>query len=213
MIRTMTGRLLGIGAIAATFIGGASSAKATPIVYDLTIDHCTGGCGTAPFGNISLNQNGTTVDLTVHLNAGNQFVLTGAGDFQDFKFNATGVVLADITVDAHAPALTADTGTFNGDGTGSFGFGITCPSCGNGGSGAFTPDIVFHVANATIADLTAPNNDGFIFVADMLSAQTGNTGPVGVSTPRTPTVPEPMTSALIGTGLMSLFFLRRRTSR
>src|SRR5436309_1227605 len=107
------------------------------------------------------------------------------------------------TVDAHVPALIVATGAFNGDGTGNFSFGITCPSCGDGGAGAFTNDIVFHVANATIADLTAPNNLGNIFVADVL-APNGNTGPVDVTATVT-TVPDSgSTFLLLGVGLFGI---------
>src|SRR5262245_58259397 len=77
---------------------GADTAGATTI-FNLTSDHCTGGCGNPPFGTVSLDQNGSTVDITVQLNSPNLFVRTGAADFMAFKFNATGVVLGDITVD------------------------------------------------------------------------------------------------------------------
>src|SRR5207253_11432675 len=50
---------------------------------------------------------------------------TGAGDFQLFKFNATGVVVGDISVTQTfaSQTLQANTGAFNGDGTGAFTFG------------------------------------------------------------------------------------------
>jgi hypothetical protein len=47
-------------------------------------------------------------------------------------------------------------------------FGIACTTCGNGGS-TITSNITFEIANATIADVTAPNNHGNIFVADVLA--------------------------------------------
>lgn len=179
------------------------------LTFDLTSDHCTGGCGPPPFGDVTLTQNGTTVDVDVDLFGVNQFVKTGSVDFQAFKFNATGVVLGDITVNQNNPGqtLAAQTGAFNGDGTGNFSFGIACTTCGGGASDAFSTDIVFHVANATIADLTAPNNLGNVFVADIIGS-TGNTGPVDATTPRG--VPEPGTMLLLGSGLVGLIGFRRK---
>jgi hypothetical protein len=198
--------ILAIGFLAVGLL--LASTPAYAVTYDLTSDHCTGGCGTAPFGTVILTQSGTTVDVTVDLATGYSFAKTGAADDQAFKLNATGVVLGDITVDAHVPSLIAATGAFNGDGTGNFSFGIACPSCGGGGSSAFTTDIVFHVLNATIADLTVPNNLGIIFVADVL-APNGNTGPVDATTPSTP-VAEPGTLLLLGSGLAGIGAWSRR---
>ena len=179
------------------------------LTFDLTSDHCSGGCGTPPFGDVTLTQNGTTVDVDVDLFGVNQFVKTGSVDFQAFKFNATGVVLGDITVNQNnlGQTLAAQTGAFNGDGTGNFSFGIACTTCGGGASDAFSTDIVFHVANATIADLTAPNNLGNVFVADIIGS-TGNTGPVDATTPRG--VPEPGTMFLLGSGLIGLWGARKK---
>jgi hypothetical protein len=190
---------------------GTGSARATTI-YNLTSDHCTGGCGTPPFGSVTLDQNGSDVDVTVHLNSPNVFVKTSSADFMAFKFNATDVVLGDISVDQTVAlqTLIAATGSFTGDGTGFFGFGIECSTCGGGASDKFSDDIVFHVANATIADLTVPNDKNNVFVADILSdpalGGNGNTGPVDAMFP----VPEPGTDLLMGLGLLGLTLAGRR---
>jgi hypothetical protein len=171
--------------VAAAVAGGATSASA--ITFDLTSDHCTGGCGTAPFGTVDVTQAGANVNFVVDLANGPpntvSWAQTGAADFQLFKFNATGVVVGDISITQTfaGQTLQANTGTFNGDGTGPFSFGISCTTCGNGALG-IASDLVFSIANATIADVTAGNPLN-IFVADVFSSQTGNTGPVDVSVP------------------------------
>jgi hypothetical protein len=172
--------------------------------FNLTSDHCTGGCGTPPFGTVMLTQDGTSVDFVVSLLDSNRFVLTGSADDQYFKFNATGVVVGDITPTQTAPGVTliADTGAFNGDGTGDFAFGITCTplksntSCAEGGTAALPvgTNIDFTVANSTIGDFLINSGKGNFFVADILSGTTGNTGPVDV----------PVPAPLIGHGLLVL---------
>jgi hypothetical protein len=194
---------------------GISRASADTInteTFLFTSDHCTGGCGTSPFGSVVLTQKGTSVEIVVTLFNGNEFVKTAAGDNQAFKFNATGVVLGDITINSPTnPVLTADFcagGCFNGDGTGNFSFGIFCAACGPGGSDAFPGPIDFTVANAMISDFTTQNNKGQVFVADIISGQTGNTGPVDASTG---VVPDGgMTVMLLGGALVGLATLRRR---
>jgi hypothetical protein len=200
-----------LGSVAAILAIGlllaASSAQA--LVFNLTSDHCTGGCGTPPFGTVTVTANGTGgVDITVDLADGYSFAKTGSADDQAFKFNGAGVALADITVDqtVSGRTLEAQAGAFNGDGTGDFDFGINCIDCGPGGSDTFTDNIVFHVANATIADLTQPNNLGNVFVADVL-APNGNTGPVDATTPNS-TPDSGSTALLLGLGLFGLGFVR-----
>src|SRR5215510_757251 len=72
------------------------------IVFDLTSDHCTGGCGTAPFGTVDVTQVGANVHIVVDLANGppnaTSWAQTGAADFQLFKFNGTGVAGGDISV-------------------------------------------------------------------------------------------------------------------
>src|SRR5215510_1230368 len=74
------------------------------IVFDLTSDHCTGGCGTAPFGTVDVTQVGANVHIVVDLANGVSWAQTGAANFQLFKFNATGVDIGDISVVQTFPA-------------------------------------------------------------------------------------------------------------
>ena len=77
-------KFLGLVALVAAAV--VVPANAT-VVYDLTSNHCgvPADCG-APgtiFGNVSLDQNGTTVDFTVHLNNPPYvYAQTGSVDFQ-----------------------------------------------------------------------------------------------------------------------------------
>jgi hypothetical protein len=198
--------LLGAGLVAVP--PAQASLIGKTIAFDLTSNHCSdmAGCG-APgtvFGTVFLGQTGTdgtaTTSVEVDLNAPYQFANTGSADNQAFKFNGTGVALGDITVTPQAGrTLQAQTGTFNADGTGNFTFGIACTSCGGGLSDGFSTPIDFTVANATIADLTAPNNLGNIFVADIGNSLNGATGPIDASGPGR-AVPAPV----LGHGLLVL---------
>jgi hypothetical protein len=189
---------------------GLQQAKAQTATFEFTSDHLSGpgGAGTPPFGTVTLTQNGTNVDFNVALTAGYQFVLTGSADFQYFKFNGVGVAVGDIVnINQNFPpfTLSAATGAFNGDGTGDFSFGITSDA-GTGGSDPYLGPLSFTVNNATIADLTQPNNAGQLFVADIL-APNGNTGPVDAS------VPEPSATLLVPIGGILGFLLRFRLKR
>jgi hypothetical protein len=177
---------LALVVLAAGLMGIALPAQA--ITFDITSDHCTGGCGPSPYGTVTVTQVGANVDITVDLAAGIFWAKTGAADFQEVKFNGTGVALGDITVNQTFPSqtLAPQTGAFNGDGTGTFTFGIACTTCGNGSLSPLDQNIVFHVANATVADVTTANAAGNIFVVDIFSSATGNTGPVDVSGVITP---------------------------
>jgi hypothetical protein len=189
-----------IAALAVVAATAAFSTAGHAVTFDLTSDHCLGGCGTAPFGTVDVTQVGANVHIVVDLANGPpntvSWAQVGDADFQLFKFNATGVVVGDISaVQTFAgQTLQANTGTFNGDGTGPFSFGISCTTCGSGALG-ISSNLDFTIANATIAEVTAANPLN-IFVADVFSGQTGNTGPVDVAIP----VPAP----LVGAGLPGL---------
>src|SRR5262249_27389602 len=129
--------------------------------FPLTSDHCTGGCGTPPFGTVTVTQDGANVDFVVALASGINWAKTGAADFLEFKFNdPTGFTGSTVNQTFAGQTLALQTasppGSFNGDGTGAFSFGIACTTCGNGNLG-ITSNISFTLNNTTVAAVTQPN--------------------------------------------------------
>jgi hypothetical protein len=187
-------------------------------VYTLTSDHCTGGCGTSPFGTIDVTQDGfNTVLLTVNLTSGDNFVNTGfPGAFAFDISGAPTIAVLNLTTGWSLVSTTAAANHF--DGFGNLDYALTCGVCGSGGSNAQPGPLSFDV---TATDLTPtsfeqlsslpPGSQQAFFVADILGAN-GNTGPVGAVDPPS-AVPEPGAPALLGLA-GSFFFavsrLRRR---
>ena len=74
-----TGSLLrySLAALAVVAATAAFPSASHAIVFDLTSDHCTGGCGTAPFGTVSVTQVGANVNFVVDLANGHRIPLDG----------------------------------------------------------------------------------------------------------------------------------------
>lgn len=181
--------------------------------FTFTSCHVTGGCTGTSFGTVTLTQNGANVDVVVTLPAGEQFIDTGAGDEQYFKFNDTSSGTTTVTENSAAIQFNVanPVNSFCGDSGGCFSFGIG-PQGAPGGNTQFAGPLVFTINNTTIANLTTLNNLNQIFVADVIFSGTGNTGLVDVST--TPTVPDGgSTVMLLGSALLGLGALRRRFGR
>lgn len=113
--------------------------------YSLTQDHCSGGCGTAPFGTIDVTQDGTnTVKLVVTLSGSDKFVSTGFPG--SFGFDIVGnpsIGISNLTSGWSLLSTTA--GDLHFDGFGLLDYALLCNVCGNGGSNPFAGPISFDI--------------------------------------------------------------------
>jgi hypothetical protein len=114
-------------------LGLGSGLPAVADVYSLTVDHCTGGCGTAPFGTIDVTQDGAnTVVFDVTLESA-AFVKTGfAGSFAfDLLGNPT---ISVSNLSSGWSLLSAAASSLHFDGLGKLDYALVCDSCGHGGA-------------------------------------------------------------------------------
>jgi len=152
---------------------------------------------------VTFTQNGANVTVDVLLTGGERFIQTNAGGSELFLFNdaIAGSTIVGISGGPNPPAggitgftnltpvPTATAGTFTAS--------VECVNASEC-NGAATPDmtsLTFTVTNATVAQLGATNDAGFVFFADTLEPTAA---------------PEPATLAVLGVGLAGLAFAKRR---
>jgi hypothetical protein len=188
-----------------------AAAPASASQYRLTVDGCTGGCGTAPFGTVSAFQDGAdTVKLTASLDSGNRFVSTGFP--ATFGFNIIGnpaITLSNVTEGWSLVSTTA--GNLKFSAFGNFDYALKCDPCGNGNSGPFAGAISLDVTAAGLTPASfqelsriPPGSMQAFFVADILGS-TGNSGVVGANAV-TSNAPEPDSFVLCGFGALMVIF-------
>lgn len=189
--------------------------------------------GSGPYGTLELTLQGS--DILVNIDLANGFGLintgfpNGGGTDYAFGFNDN-LAASTFTYTAFTPNTysggTTSAGTFQFDGFGDFDRAAgTTSLANNAGSNTLSFLITSSAGFTSIQNIVGQSTGGtpVYFVADVFYNGTNNpgtgcaqgascTGLIGVSTLNgfNNTVPEPVTSTLVGMGLVSIFFLRRR---
>ena len=197
----------------------ASAATGDIAGFDLTSDHCTGGCGpqSPSFGRIIVTDLvGDALGFNITLNNGNQFVQTGLDLTLAFNLTANPTITystlsAGFTIPGGTSPLQS-AGTYHMNGTGDFDYGVVWGG-GPGGGNADPNNVLSFTISGTGLTLASleQNALGQFFAADILSGTTGLTGAVDASDRLPPTsIPEPETYAMMLAGLGLMAFVARR---
>jgi hypothetical protein len=192
------------------FSVAVSQAEAISFTFneDLSTDDVL---GPGPFGTVTLSQNGSAVNFTVTLSNDLKFAVTGAGSGMNFLSNGIDVGLDDIVIGTGLEAYYSLTPPYVDNAKGPYNFGIVFSGQKNGASDPRTGPIEFTVLDSLISDFTNLNTNGYIFAADVYRAVPGTNGYTGlIAVGGTPSVPEPATMLLLGSGLLGLAFFGRK---
>jgi hypothetical protein len=191
-----------------------ADAIGTTAVFQLTLDGCTGTCGTSPFGTVTLVQTATgVVTVTETLKAttpAEGFVATGAGESLDWNLTGNPAITIGFLTSGFGVTGATSASIF-----GNFEYSVSCAgiSCGPGASVTNPGPLSFTVTDAAGVNVSnfIGNAGGFFFASDILGVN-GNTGNVasGPGTVTPPAVPEPSSLLLFGTGLAAAAGLARR---
>ena len=196
-------RLAVTGILVVLALWGASAAHAQT---SFTLSNCSPGCGTSPFGSVTLQQNtSTSVNVTVTLTpTTDRFSGSGSGnDVLTFDLSGSGsVTLANGGPDG----LSVASGSFNQSPFGSFSFAVTCMgpmSTCNGSNTSSTNAESFTLTRTSGLTVSSfiPNSGGILFTSDITAS--GHSGIVAAT-------PEPASMLLFGSGLLAIGTVVRR---
>lgn len=212
-------RLLAAVAFLGAVAFAGSSAQASVVTYNLSVDHCTAGCGLpsgSSYGTISVNTNNTSSELvTIDLTSGYQFH-GGSGGLVSVVFDATGITsVTPSPVTSNTGATFTWTSTsVSQDGFGTFNNEVDATNTGCTTGSLCGSSMQFTVLGSNIAWLTSTGGHPSVtFSVDVAGVNpdgtpiSGETGPIGGVVAA---VPEPSTWAMMALGFFGLGFLGYR---
>lgn len=166
---------------------------------------------------VSLQQtDATDVFVNVTLTGGaTAFVKSGSPfptNHPGFGFNLAGAAITDANIvsPVNLDTFHVGSGTTSPD-FGTFAYYFDIPDHGSSGGDAGPLQFTVSRASGVLISDFGTNAAGYFFVADILDAA-GGTGLSAINTPGTSGVPEPMSVALVGGGLLGLGLFRKRFS-
>lgn len=209
-------KLIAAVAFAGALAFAGSSAQASVVTYDLTVDHCTSGCGSSNYGTITVDTTNTSSELvTINLTSGYQFH-GGNNGLISVVFDATGITSvtpSPVTSNTGATFTWAG-GSFHQDGFGTFNNEVDATNTGCTTGNLCGSSMQFTVAGTNIAWLASTGGSPSVtFSVDVAGVNpngtpiSGETGPIGGVVAA---VPEPSTWAMMLLGFFGLGFLGYR---
>ena len=214
---------LGVAAVFAMSMSTINVSNADVATFNLTSDHCTGGClgGLTSLGTVTVNDAGGNLAFSINLTSSNSGIINTGFD-GSFAFNLVGnpvITYSAITATGGAgfsPVGGSPVGAQNltqFDGFGSFEYAIIRDQQGGGAQPRVT-NVSFSIdaaANLTLASLeqTIFAGGSTFFVVDVISGVTGLTGLVDAGSTISQ-VPLPPAALLFGTALVGMGILGRR---
>ena len=199
-------------------VGFSSIASASTLTYNLTTNDCSSGCGSGPFGTVTVSSiSSTEVSVNLTLAANEVFAVTGAGDA--LLFDLTGnptISISNLTTGFSADRI-ASGGSIHAGGTGHWQYDIVCSGCGNGTSSPnLSGPINFDVTVAGgITPASFIQNDNSLFFATDIGVSNGRGGysTGDVAAPSVSATPLPAALPLFIGGLGMIGLLSRRRKR